>query len=696
MTESQKDKVTMRKSKWRSLLRAVIIILLIPIFLSFIIQIPFVQKFTVNLLTNQLEKKIDKDIDVKRVYLNPFKGLELESSRISSIENGDTLLSVKKMYISLTKNLFSLFNNELALNEIEIEGVYFDIVKEKGQTKNSFNIILEKLSNPDREKKKDGEPLKLGVERIILNDVGYTIIDKNSESTSRYFLKEGVVEFNEMDLARGVLDIENFVTNEPFVEIIKRGEGLKDISNVEVIVEGDDIEIVQDSIESETRLVIQHFDVVGGTFIYRDLTQTERNQYPGSLDFKNFELTDIGISADSFHYDPSWEIKADLKTVSFKDDKGFHLKNISSENVVLSDYEINLPSLQLTTDQSDLKCDFAFLMDGLDDFSDFANQVYIRSDVSSGKIAISDLIHFVGSLNDSDFFAYNREKSISISGRYRGVVDNLGGRNVDIKFGNDLVFNGNFGTINLTDTDNALVNLKLNYLNTSISDLREIIPGFNPPTNFSKLGNIRFTGRYDGYFKDFVAAGLLSTDLGDVSMDMNLDVKEGNEEAKYSGEIRLQNFDLGTWSENDKVGMVSFYSKVNQGQGLSLNTVYADLEANVESLLFNGYTYENFSMDGEVKENEFKGLFNIEDENINLTFDGDISYKDSLLQLNLAADVKQLNLQELNFTDNSRKIAGTFKANMKGTGIEDLVGQINSRNLVIQTDSIIHRIDTFS
>ena len=79
-----------------------------------------------------------------------------------------------------------------------------------------------------------------------------------------------------------------------------------------------------------------------------------------------------------------------------------------------------------------------------------------------------------------------------------GIIIHPEGANIYLNLGNDFAFQGNFGTLNLTEEDQALINLKVERLNTSISFLNRFIPSFRPPENFYKLGKIDFNGRFDG------------------------------------------------------------------------------------------------------------------------------------------------------------------------------------------------------
>src|SRR5690606_33484433 len=121
----------------------------------------------------------------------------------------------------------------------------------------------------------------------------------------------------------------------------------------------------------------------------------------------------------------------------------------------------------------------------------------------------------------------------------------------------------------LTEKDEQFLHLELDRMKTNVKTLRKLIPGFTPPENFDRLGNLDFSGNFDGFFVDFVANGRLRTDIGTASMDVNMKLRDGRENALYSGDLRLSNFDLGIWSDNKDFGKISFGTTVKEGIGLS-------------------------------------------------------------------------------------------------------------------------------
>ena len=299
----------------------------------------------------------------------------------------------------------------------------------------------------------------------------------------------------------------------------------------------------------------------------------------------------------------------------------------------------------------------------------------MNGDFDKSHIAIRDIMAFAPELERNTFFAKNKKETVYIDGNLKGRVNNLKGRNLILRLGKSMQLKGNFNSRNLTDSDETFLSLKLEQLNTNMRTLRQLIPNFNPPVNFDKLGQVYFEGRFDGFFNDFVADGNLQTDLGKAAMDMNLNSREGIEQAQYSGQISLIDFDLARWTDNPNFGLVTVSSKVDDGVGLTQSTAYAKLKASIDYFPFKGYNYENLNIAGEINNNLFIGDFGIHDDNIDFLFDGTINFEERVPFFDFKVDINRVDLKSLKLIQEDFVIAGDVDLKIRGNNINDLLGR---------------------
>ncbi|MEM9545951.1 MAG: translocation/assembly module TamB domain-containing protein [Bacteroidota bacterium] len=688
----EKKESKIKKSfSWRKMiLRVLLGIILLPFLLFFLLQLTPVQNALVDYATKEINASIDGEVKIDHIDLSLTKGLMLEGFSLFE-KSGDTIVLAKALNVDLASSLYSLLDNEIAIKKVNLESPAVRIVKYKGQNKSNLDLILEKLIQPSGEEGK-GKPLQIDLNELEVSNLILALIDENTNQEQSVHLKNGSILINTF-LKDNVLDIAHLILEQPVIRIKKLGESIE--QNVEIEKSEEVVEL--DTLQQDTSgmtLNLARLEIIKGVFSLNDY-----NKVPSSediLDLNHFELSDIDLSVADFSFENQNEIKLDLKKFDFVDDKGFEVKSLTCSNIEVNENEVKFPDFAFLTDRTNLGESINLKFDSFDDFNQFEQKVELSANFRSSKIYLGDLMHFVKKLNTSSFFIQNRYKSVSLAGKVDGPIDHLIGENMKIGVDNQMQLDANFSMRNITRKGGEFFHFGMKNLETDMAFLESFIPGFNPPDNFNKLGNIQFKGNFDGYLKDFVAFGSLNTALGEAFMDMRLDIKDGSSLAQYSGELSLEQFDLGYWTDNEDFGIVDFSASISDGKGLTLNSVYSDLYATVESLTYKDYEYRDFVMDAQVDRNNFNGEFSISDENIDFVFDGNIEIKDSVPHLDFKANIEMLDLHTLNLSDKPLSFQGSVDINGYGQELDDIVGNMIASDLIVSTNDTIYRMDTIS
>ena len=139
---------------------------------------------------------------------------------------------------------------------------------------------------------------------------------------------------------------------------------------------------------------------------------------------------------------------------------------------------------------------------------------------------------------------------------------------------------------------------------------------------------------------------------------------------------------MGKFIHSSQVGLISF-SGVVHGHGFSVNTLSADLKANIGELEFKGYRYHNIVTNGKLEKQLFNGFFSINDSNLQATLNGLVNINGPQSQFDFVADVEKANLQSLNFTKDKVNFNGRFNLNFTGNNIDNFLGtaRITQANL---------------
>ena len=679
-----------RPKNYAGIIKKILLLLVLtPFLLLVLLQIPAVQSWASVKITDYLSAKTGTEITISHVSINLVKGIVLKDLTVRQAQ--DTLLTMNEMGISLRKNLLYIFSNTLDLSEISIDGLSLYNTTKYGEEKSNIDRFISGLGLNSGKASK-GNPLDLGLKSVSLNNIFLSQDNENKGQSLNLFLKRASLNIHYIDLACKIFDINAFQLDGIEFSQVQYDENCM-AENGEKEINQKQTDKPKDDDNTPLQIRINRFMLndasvsVNNNLIKPDL------EFKDVLDFHHFSFTDIMLKIDDLTLNEYGQLMMDLKNFSFKDDKGFELKTFRCDSLTVSPTGIELPDYLIETGRSELRKRIQLSYTGWNAFSDITKNVVINTEFSDAKIHLGDISHFAKALKGSKFIINNSNELLSINGRYFGRIDNLAGRDADIKLGDKLSLAGSFNTRDLTDSDNTLLNIKLERFNTSIGKLKQLFPQMNLPENFNKIGSINFTGRFDGYLEDFVAYGKMRTDVGTAEMDMRLDISQGTSKANYSGQLNLINFNLGRWSDNADFGLVNFNSKVQNGQGLTLNTLRANLVATVRSLYFKNYSYNNFVVEGNVEKNVFNGSLSIHDPNIDFEFKGSIEFLDNVAKLNFISEVKMIDLQALNLSQKPWAFSGNMDINTQGSNINDIVGDLNIQNLRIATEDTFYILD---
>jgi len=174
------------------------------------------------------------------------------------------------------------------------------------------------------------------------------------------------------------------------------------------------------------------------------------NDQSNSLDYANFEFSDINLSIADLNIKEGTDIKLALDQLSLKDNKGGVIKKLSASSAVYNSKELSLEGFELVTKRSQVKRNVKLTYRDFADFADLVNKVRIDAQLDGTSIYIGDILHYAGGLEKNSFFQKNKNRYVELNGRFKGPIDRLSGKNVIIEVDDELMLEANFTTRNLT------------------------------------------------------------------------------------------------------------------------------------------------------------------------------------------------------------------------------------------------------
>ena len=396
--------------------------------------------------------------------------------------------------------------------------------------------------------------------------------------------------------------------------------------------------------------------------------------------FRDDKILDKTISTvfDSYHMDFS-DIQGDFKDVSLVKDsmRAFmHLStkeksglNVQQFNADIRFYPeaMEFYHFDLIAGKTHLRNFFAMRFKSFDDLDNFTTKVKMEADFTNATIDSDDIGYFASDLK-------SWKKNILITGKLKGSVSDLAGKNIRINAGAHTELKGDIHLTGLPDIDKTFIDFRSNDFRTTYRDIITFIPSLKKIDNprIDRIDNLHFVGNFIGTIQHFVTSGTIETNLGTLVTNVSMQLPP-DRPASYSGNLLTNDFQLGRFLEDSSLGKISFKGKV-QGTGLALNTINASLDGNIREFSFQGYTYEDIFVNGQVRKKRFDGKIISNDSNLHATLIGLIDLSKDIPKFDFNAVVDHANLHALHFTNDSIAFNGKLRFNFTGNDIDHFLG----------------------
>ncbi len=696
------------RAVWRRVENILFGLVLLFIVLYFVLQLSVVQNWLASKATAYLSDELQTTVRVERIGFEFFDNLVLEGLYIQDLK-GDTLLYAEKFVAGLNSNVFSVFQNKLEFNEISLTRARFQVRRGEGETVNTLQFLLDYFSG-SKPKNPSPKPTRfqMRIQNLNLTDVVFLQDDVVRGKTMRFEIPKGNVRVNNFDLGAKIVDIRSVTLDNLAFTLLDVDSKPLPTNGKEQTANGKQPSDTLTSRPSPLapaplRFSIARFSLNNGRL---DLDNFSRSPLmdgrPDVMDFDHMKVSDIDIQIDSVKFTDALDFTGRLRNLSAKEKSGFELTRSSADRVVVCDTLTALYGTTIQTPGSTLGDTVMLHYDTYRAYFHFNNEVRMDIRLKEGsKLRLGDISTFSEPVARNTFFVNNADRTADISGLVEGKVNKLNGRNLRIRVGEKAFMQGSFDGDDMARGNDVMrLRFDFDHLQSDFQTIKSIMPGFNPPSSFYRLGNIGFSGTYQLLFSTFhILKGDLLTDLGKGDVDMQLDLSEGRERATYGGKMNLRSFDLGTWTGNSNFGKTTFRFHIDdQSSGLTLPTIKAKFDGTIDTFVFRGYTYRNVVANGFFKEKTFDGTVGVKDPNIDFFFDGKIDMSDTVPEFIFKAQVNRLDLGALNLVNEDWVISCKVdQIKLNAREWRDVTGRAKIRDfLLIQDHDTHHRLDSIT
>lgn len=438
---------------------------------------------------------------------------------------------------------------------------------------------------------------------------------------------------------------------------------------------------------AEFKLGYGNLNLTNVRFVYKDLDYTDIPKY--GMDVEDIEVSHINAKFSNIRIGGD-SIKVQITDLSAVERSGIRIKRLDAK-ATFSPKGIKADKLLLITNNSYLHGSYYMLTDSFADYNNYLHAVDMRANFTdSSYVDLADVAYFAEDLE-------GLHQKVKISGYIKGSVDNLSSDNLSVSLLGHTSFKGQVVIKGFPNLDTTFMSIDAKNLTLSYVDLKQI-PAYpftkkgtvSIPDNLAKLGVITFKGKGEGFASDLFLSGNFKTALGSFSTYATLSVVKGKE-VKYGGNFKTDKFNIGRFLNAKNIGEIALDAKIS-GSGSELKTLAENINGTIKSFQFNGYTYNNLAVNGNVKNKQFTGNLSARDTNATFDFTGSVDFTKKIPQAEFTADIKRLDLYKCNLyrADTTDVASGKITLAINGNSIDDMNGTLQVQDMkFVKSDGLI-------
>nr|WP_121271067.1 translocation/assembly module TamB [Pedobacter schmidteae] len=407
---------------------------------------------------------------------------------------------------------------------------------------------------------------------------------------------------------------------------------------------------------------------------------------PGKrMDFNHLQIRKLSLQAEKIAYSDAG-ILVNLKSGSLKEQSGFELLKLQGD-VAYTQKQTKINNLILKTPNTSIDNNTQLDYTSMDDLTKHPERVKIYTQVKNTSIGLKDAAYFSDAVPEN----YRNEK-IRVTALAHGYMNNLVIPKLQVDGLKSTHIDISGTARGLPDVNKTVLNLNIKRFALTKNDLLVLIPKKSLPTNITLPNTINATGQFAGSMTNFNTGFNINTDMGSARLLASMKGPKGKE--NYTANINLNNFNVGKLLKMEpQLGRITAKANV-KGSGLDAKKASATINGQVISAYYNKYNYHNLNLKGTYARQKLDLKSNMADTNANfgLTAHIDISGKYPSVKAN--ANLKQIDLQKLNFSPTEFKLAGLIKADIQTADPDFLNGDITINGMQLVKEGQHFNVDT--
>ena len=459
-------------------------------------------------------------------------------------------------------------------------------------------------------------------------------------------------------------------------------KSLENGSNLSFITDYFKSDEPKDTVKKDFPINVGRLELENVTFSLENRRKLSEEVPPDKVNPKDMYFTDIYSVMEDIQVIRD-SIKTNIKHLRTNEKSGLIVKNLQMEAAV-SPHEIAVKKAAIETENSKLIFNASLQYDGWPSMKDYVQNVYMDVEFEPGTYGnMNDAYYWSRGITPSKVFAH-------FSGSFKGTINDFETQSFNILVGDNTSIAINSKVVGLPKIQETVFDADIELMSIAIKELNSLkfpekwnIPSV--PTQISEQGCVMFSAKVKGGINDFKATADLQTNLGDVNVQLALNLDRETETHKYIASVNTSLLNLEPIFRTDWLQKGELSAQI-VGEDLNFEKMKADIRADIKNLEVKNYTYDSISISGFIDRKQFDGKLNLDDENITLDFHGIVGMREELF-CDAEIKIENAKLIPLNLSTTKgpvSEVSVRIKTDFSGSNIDNLAGYASIHDIALK------------
>ena len=384
-------------------------------------------------------------------------------------------------------------------------------------------------------------------------------------------------------------------------------------------------------------------------------------------------------------------VRMEIEGLHFREQSGFAAEEFQTR-MSLCGHHLHFQDIVLHQGRQDLHVsDFRMDFEGWGAMKDFVHNVRLSLALEPSVLTPRLFSYFVPRLHPSDLPVY-------ATGYAAGTIASLQVHSLTLQTGAATRLRLESSFEGLPQVHDAMVHLEVKECRTSLEDVRLLtdslgVAHFTLPSFARRLQRLAYKGELVGFLDDFVAYGTLTSNLGNMGVDISLSI-DPQAGTTFGGQISTQRLHVGKLINRELLGHTDLKGSI-EGVVKNGGDLHARTQIAIDNLEFKNYTYHHIDLDGDVTPKSYSGHATVRDSALQLTFEGKLDFSDSIPKYQFAATAPHIDLKRLHWyeKDSIAQLSFDVNAFYEGKNLDDLLGSVSFAQLDYTNPNGTMRLD---